>query len=116
MKVTIRSYLMEANNTQPDCFDKENEVRLAEEAEWMQQASQGDQDGFTKLYDRYIDCVYRYFYSRVGSVSEAETLTSKTFTQVVESFLRGHYILQSRCFVSLLSDMVNYVLVDHICI
>ena len=45
-----------------------------------------------KLYERNIDRVYHYFYSRVSNVSEAEVLTSETFTRAIEALTRGHYI------------------------
>lgn len=68
-----------------------DEVQQAQEEEWAQRACQGDQDALIKLYERNIDRVYRYFYSRVSNVSEAEELTSETFTRAIEALTRGHY-------------------------
>ena len=104
---------MAANDTQPSRFDKENAVRLAEEEAWVQRASQGDQDALLELYEQYIDPLYGYFYSRVGSVSEAETLTSETFMRAVETLLRGHATWQDRPFGSWLYDTASNVLQEQ---
>lgn len=104
---------MKADNIQPGRFDKEDEVRSAEEEEWMQRASQGDQDALIRLYERYFDPVYRYFSTRVGSVSEAERLTTETFTQAVEALLRGHATWHGRSFGAWLEDIASNVLQEQ---
>jgi len=40
---------------------------------------------FGRLYDHYVQPVYRYLYSRVESVHEAEDLTSQTFITAYEA-------------------------------
>jgi len=58
-------------------------------------AAQRDPAEFTALYDRYFRPVYRYLYSRVGSVPEAEDLTAQTFLAALEALPRyrhrGHF-------------------------
>lgn len=50
---------------------------------------------FAPLYDRYIQPVYRYLYSRVGHTQEAEDLTAQTFLDALEALPRyrhkGHF-------------------------
>ena len=50
---------------------------------------------FGELYDHYVQPVYRYLYSRVGSQHEAEDLTSLTFIAAYEALPRyrerGHF-------------------------
>jgi len=40
---------------------------------------------FARLYDRYIQPVYRYLYSRIGDVHAAEDVTSQTFMAAYEA-------------------------------
>jgi RNA polymerase sigma-70 factor (ECF subfamily) len=50
---------------------------------------------FSKLYDHYVQPIYRYLYSRIGSRHEAEDLTSQTFIAAYEALPRyrerGHF-------------------------
>ncbi len=49
-----------------------------------------DSAAFGRLYDLYVQAVYRYLYSRVGSVHEAEDLTSQTFIAAYEALPKYH--------------------------
>ena len=51
-------------------------------------AAQNDPVAFGKLYDRYVQPIYRYIYSRVGIVHETEDITSQTFVAAYESLPR----------------------------
>ena len=52
-------------------------------------------EAFGGLYEHYVQPVYRYLYSRVGSSQEAEDLTSQTFFAAYEGMPRyrerGHF-------------------------
>jgi RNA polymerase sigma factor (sigma-70 family) len=54
-----------------------------------------DPVAFGRLYDHYVQPVYRYIYSRVGTVHETEDITSQTFMAAYESLgryrERGHF-------------------------
>jgi RNA polymerase sigma-70 factor (ECF subfamily) len=66
----------------------------AEIAELVAQAQQNPAD-FAPLYDRYIQPVYRYLYSRVNNFQDAEDLTAQTFLSALEALPRyrhkGHF-------------------------
>lgn len=47
-----------------------------------------DPAAFSRLYDHYIQPVYRYIYSRVGSTHEAEDIASQTFMAAYEALGR----------------------------
>jgi len=47
-----------------------------------------DPSAFGRLYDRFIQRIYRYVYSRVGDAHEAEDITSQTFIAAYESLGR----------------------------
>jgi RNA polymerase sigma-70 factor (TIGR02952 family) len=46
-------------------------------------AQGGDVDAFGRLYDRYVDTVYRFIYYRLGDRAHAEDLTSETFMRAL---------------------------------
>ncbi|MBI2332022.1 MAG: sigma-70 family RNA polymerase sigma factor, partial [Chloroflexi bacterium] len=48
-------------------------------------AAQQDPAAFGKLYDCYLQPVYRYLYSRLGNAHEAEDITSLTFIAAYEA-------------------------------
>ena len=54
-----------------------------------------DPAAFARLYDHYVQPVYRYLYSRVETVHAAEDLTSQTFIAAFEALPRyredGHF-------------------------
>ncbi|NCP87854.1 MAG: RNA polymerase subunit sigma-70 [Anaerolineae bacterium CG_4_9_14_3_um_filter_57_17] len=47
-------------------------------------ASQGDQDAFGALYERYIDRIFNYVYYRTGNVDDAEDLTARVFQRAMK--------------------------------
>jgi len=49
-------------------------------------AARRDPQKFGELYTLYAQPVYRYIYSRIGSVPEAEDLTAQTFLTALEHF------------------------------
>ena len=71
-------------------------AELAEEESLVRRASQGDSTALAKIYETYIDDIYRYFYSRVSNISEAETLTSETFTRALEALSHKHFTWQGK--------------------
>jgi RNA polymerase sigma factor (sigma-70 family) len=50
---------------------------------------------FAPLYDRYVQPIYRYLYSRLANAQEAEDLTAQTFLSALEALPRyrddGHF-------------------------
>lgn len=49
----------------------------------VEQARQ-DPRAFGKVYDRYLDPIYRYVYNRTGNPADAEDITSQTFLAALE--------------------------------
>lgn len=61
-----------------------------EDRELIKHAKQ-DHEAFDKLYSKYLKKVYTYIYYRVGSVEEAEDLTSNVFLQAFIHLDRYEY-------------------------
>lgn len=68
---------------------------LSEDISALAMEAKSDPVAFGRLYDHYVQPVYRYLYSRVESVHEAEDLTSQTFIAAYEALSkyreRGHF-------------------------
>jgi RNA polymerase sigma-70 factor, ECF subfamily len=58
---------------------------IADQDAWdlVAAAQAGDVDAFGRLYDRYVDTVYRFIYYRLGDRAHAEDLTSETFMRAL---------------------------------
>jgi RNA polymerase sigma-70 factor, ECF subfamily len=58
-------------------------------------AAREDPKAFGELYKLYVEQVFRYLYSRIGNVHEAEDTTAQTFLAALESFDKfrqdGHF-------------------------
>ena len=59
------------------------DLDLAAEAALVERA-RTDGEAFGRLYDRYLDGIYRYHYRRTGAHAEAEDLTAQTFHRALE--------------------------------
>lgn len=51
-------------------------------------AGAGDKDAFGKLYDTFLDAVYRFVYVRVGSRQDAEDITEQIFISMFTAMSR----------------------------
>lgn len=58
---------------------------LSENISALAMEAQSNPVAFGRLYDHYVQPVYRYLYSHVESVHEAEDLTSQTFISAYEA-------------------------------
>ncbi len=61
---------------------------LAEDISMLVKDAKDDPGAFGRLYDIYVQPVYRYLYSRVGTMHDAEDLTSQTFLTALEHLPR----------------------------
>ncbi len=69
-----------------------------------------DPKAFGELYKLYVEKVFRYLYSRIGNVQEAEDTTAQTFLVAFESFGRFR---QDGHFVSWLFTIAHSKAMDH---
>lgn len=91
----------EGNNQQPD--KAQVEVLVAE-------AQKGDSDAFAKLYDAFVNPIYRYIFYRVGSHS-AEDLTELVFMKTWEHIRQ--YKFGQNSFSSWIFRIAHNVIIDH---
>jgi RNA polymerase sigma-70 factor, ECF subfamily len=96
-----------AQPSPPHRSDKADKVKLSEEEGFVRQASEGDRSAFEKLYEKYLERTYRYIYGRIGSISDAEILTSETFTRAFEALSQGRYKGQDKSFEAWLFSIAS---------
>ena len=65
---------------------------------------------FSKIYDRYIDKIYRFIFFKVNSQEIAQDLTSETFLRGWESFKNGNKIENPQAF---LYQIARNLVTDH---
>jgi RNA polymerase sigma-70 factor (ECF subfamily) len=66
-------------NDEVDTIDSRDEEEII-------QATREDKTMFVHLYRRYVKDVYRYAFSRLNNLQEAEDITSQTFLTALQSF------------------------------
>jgi len=83
---------------------------LPEEADLVRHAKFGDHDAFARLYDGYVERVYRYIYFRVEDDLTAEDLTSQVFLKAWENL--GRY-QPGGLFLAWLYTIARNTVIDH---
>src|SRR5512136_738325 len=73
-------------------------------------AARSDPTVFNKLYLAHIRPVYRYIYSKVGEVRQAEDLSAQVFLEALESLPRYHH---DGHFAAWLFSIARHKVVDH---
>ena len=68
--------------------DRKMQTVIQDDIPALVTAALEDPAAFGRLYDRYVQPIYRYVYSRVGSAHAAEDITSQTFMSAYESLAR----------------------------
>ncbi len=56
----------------------------------LARASQGDQEAFGLLYERYVERIFNYIYYRTGNAHEAEDLTARVFYRAMHHISKYH--------------------------
>ncbi len=89
--------------------DKHAETE-ADEVLLVQRAISRDADAFGRLYDMYVDRVYRHVYYRVGNIADAEDLTQQVFLKAWQAIDR--YKKTASPFLAWLMTISHNLVVD----
>lgn len=83
-------------------------------ASWtlVEAAQQGDGEAFAKLYDRYVDSVFRFIYYRVNDRGLAEDFTSETFLRALRRISTINY--QGRDIGAWFMTIARNIVFDHV--
>ncbi len=77
----------------------------------VEQATRGDGDAFTCLYETYLEPVYRHIHYRVGGREEVEDLTQEVFIRAWRSIRR--YKLRQSPFLAWLYTIAHNLVIDY---
>jgi RNA polymerase sigma-70 factor (ECF subfamily) len=90
-----------------------SQVDVEHAAMWslVQAAQQGDGDAFGKLYDQYVDSVFRFVYYRVNDRALAEDFTSETFLRALRRISSINY--QGRDIGAWFITIARNIIFDH---
>lgn len=83
----------------------------ADVREWVSQAQAGDAEAFGRLYDRYVEDVYRFAYGRLGERQAAEDVTSETFLRALRNI--GAFTWRGSDFGAWLVTIARNLVADH---
>lgn len=81
-----------------------------EEDASLVKAARRDPAAFAPLYRRYVTSIYRYLYSRLGNVADAEDLTAQVFTEALEGL---HRYRERGNFAGWLFTVARHKVTDH---
>lgn len=82
-----------------------------EERRLIEQAQQGDADGFSALYRAHVQTIYRYVYHRVNDTHLAEDLTGDVFIRALKGI--GRYTDQGKPFIAWLYRIAHARVIDY---
>jgi len=88
------------------------EAAKAEAWDLVRAAQDGDSSAFGRLYDRYVDVVYRYVLFRLGDRDLAEDVTSETFLRALRRITSVSY--QGRDVGAWFVTIARNLVLDHV--
>jgi RNA polymerase sigma-70 factor (TIGR02952 family) len=93
--------------------DSDSDIDTDHAAMWslVRAAQLGDGDAFAKLYDRYVDSVFRFVYYRVNDRALAEDFTSETFLRALRRISSINY--QGRDIGAWFITIARNIVFDH---
>ena len=90
--------------------ERRPETRAQDDTLLVRRAISRDPEAFGRLYDMYVDRVYRHVYYRVGNVADAEDLTQQVFLKAWQAIDR--YKKTASPFLAWLMTISHNLVVD----
>ena len=90
--------------------ENKNTIATADIDQLVDKAIGGDADAFGRLYDMYVDRVYRHIYYRVGNITDAEDMTQQAFIKAWEAI--GRYKKTASPFLAWLIRISHNLVID----
>ena len=103
--------LDDAGGPLPPVLDEAVDAEHAEAWALVRAVQNGDGEAFGKLYDRYVDHVFRFIYYRVNDRALAEDFTSETFLRALRRISTINY--QGRDIGAWFMTIARNIVFDH---
>ncbi|KFU80679.1 RNA polymerase sigma-70 factor, ECF subfamily [Amycolatopsis lurida] len=109
-----RSGFPAAPSSRPKVEENDAAAEAAKAEAWdlVSAAQGGDTSAFGRLYDRYVDVVYRYVLFRLGDRDLAEDVTSETFLRALRRITSVSY--QGRDVGAWFVTIARNIILDHV--
>jgi len=91
-------------------YGNRRETPASDEAVLVEKAIGRDAGAFGRLYDMYVDRVYRHIYYRIGNQADAEDLTQQAFLKAWQSI--GRYQRTTSPFIAWLLTISHNLVID----
>lgn len=90
-----------------------NSIEEISEKDLLGLAMQGDKEAYGKLYQLYLDQVYRYVYFKVGNKEDAEDITENVFVRTWTAIhnKKGHVVIEN--FKAWIYRAAHNLVIDH---
>lgn len=89
----------------------EADISTADELKLVRRAARHDVYAFAKLYDYFVDRIYKYIYFKIGNAPDAEDLTAQVFLKAWEAIPSYH--ITGRPFSAWLYRIAHNAVVDY---
>lgn len=89
-----------------------NLVKKFKEKQLLQQLKSQDKEAFIKVYDDYVQDVYRFVYFKVGKEAEAQDLTSMIFLKAW-NYIQTNSLSDSKTLRALVYKIARTSIIDH---
>ncbi|MCF7860430.1 RNA polymerase sigma factor [Patescibacteria group bacterium] len=89
-----------------------NLVKKFKEKQLLQQLKSHDKDAFIKVYDEYVQDVYRFVYFKVGREADAQDLTSMIFLKAW-NYIQNNSLTNSKTLRALVYKIARTSIIDH---
>ncbi|PKM89397.1 hypothetical protein CVU83_00040 [Candidatus Falkowbacteria bacterium HGW-Falkowbacteria-2] len=89
-----------------------NLIKKFKDKQLLQQLKSGDKEAFIKVYDDYVEDVYRFVYFKVGREEEARDLTSMIFLKAW-NYIQSNSLSDSRTLRALVYKVARTSIIDY---
>lgn len=89
-----------------------NLVKKFKEKQLLQQLKSHDKEAFIKVYDEYVQDIYRFVYFKVGKEEESQDLTSMIFLKAW-NYIQANSLSDSKTLRALVYKIARTSIIDH---